>query len=52
MHSSSTSDLTFSVEDAPVGEHLLRVRVDGIETPIADREASPPAFLDRKLVIT
>jgi hypothetical protein len=51
-HPSATSDLTFTVEDAPVGEHLLRVRVDGIETPIADRSVSPPAFLDRRLVIT
>jgi hypothetical protein len=51
-HPSATSDLTFTVEDAPVGEHLLRVRVDGIETPITDRSVTPPTFLDRKLVIT
>lgn len=47
----STSTLSFTVPDAPPGTHLLRVRVDGIETPIADRAATPPTFLDRRVVI-
>lgn len=49
---SATSALTFVVDDAPAGTHLVRVRVDGIESPIVDRTTSPPAFLDRRVVIT
>ena len=49
---SASSPLTFTIPNAPVGTHLIRVRVDGIETPIVDRAATPPAFLDRRVVIT
>jgi hypothetical protein len=35
-----------------VGSHLVRLRVDGIDSLIVDRSAAPPAFLDRRLVIT
>jgi Pvc16 N-terminal domain len=42
----ATGTLTFVVENAPVGDHLLRLRVDGIESPIVNRTATPPAFLD------
>jgi hypothetical protein len=48
----STGTLTFTVEDAPVGTHLVRLGVDGIETPVADRSTTPPTFLDRRVVIT
>jgi hypothetical protein len=48
----ANSLLTFVVPNAPAGTHLVRVRVDGIETPIVDRTATPPAFLHRRVVIT
>jgi len=50
--SAATSSLTFVVEAAPVGEHLVRLRVDGIESAIIKRTATPPVFLDRRITIT
>ncbi len=49
--SSPTDTLDFVIPRAPSGEHLARLRVDGIDSPIIDREASPPAFLDKRLTI-
>lgn len=43
--------LAFRVEDAQPGEYLARLRVDGIDSPVVDRSASPPAWLDRRVVI-
>jgi hypothetical protein len=45
-HVSPTGALDFKVLDASKGKHLARLRVDGIESPIIDREAEPPVFLD------
>jgi hypothetical protein len=50
-HPASTSALSFRIPDAPVGTHLVRVRVDGFDSLILDRAASPPGFLDRRVVI-
>lgn len=47
-----TDTLTFVVERAPVGEHLVRLRVDGIESPLIDRVASPPTFFNHRIAIT
>jgi Pvc16 N-terminal domain len=47
----ATGTLSFVVEDTPVGEFLLRLRVDGVESPIIDRLAAPPAFLNNKVTI-
>jgi hypothetical protein len=44
--------LNFVIEDAPVGSHLARLRIDGIDSPIIDRAAKPPVFLDRRITIT
>ncbi|WP_077729980.1 DUF4255 domain-containing protein [Methylocaldum sp. 14B] len=44
--------LNFAIEDAPVGSHLARLRIDGIDSPIIDRAAKPPVFLDRRITIT
>lgn len=38
--------LHFDIADAPAGKHLARLRVDGIESPVIDKAATPPAFLD------
>jgi hypothetical protein len=43
--------LNFVIEDAPVGNHLARLRVDGVESPIVDYEATPPAFLPQRIDI-
>ena len=49
----ATGTLSFVVEDAPTGDQLLlRLRVDGVESPIIDRLAKPPVFLDHLVKIT
>jgi hypothetical protein len=48
----ATGTLTFAVTDAPTGDHWLRLRVDGVESPIIDRLAKPPVFLNRLVNIT
>jgi hypothetical protein len=45
------STVTFAVEQAPVGEHLVRLRVDGIDSPLIDRQATPPVFFNRRITI-
>jgi Pvc16 N-terminal domain len=46
------SSLSFEIPDAPVGNHLARLRIDAIDSPIIDTAASPPAFLNRRIQIT
>ena len=44
----TTTSLDFVIKDAPVSPaqgFLARLRIDGIESPIIDRSAQPPAFL-------
>lgn len=36
--------LSFVVRDAPVGEHQVRVRVDGADTPLVRRDVVPPEY--------
>jgi hypothetical protein len=48
----ATGTLTFVVDNAPTGDQLLRLRVDGVESPIIDRLAKPPVFLDHLVKIT
>ena len=47
-----TGTLTFEVPAAPTGDHLVRLRVDGIESAIIDRAATPPVFFNRRIRIT
>jgi hypothetical protein len=51
-HAAPTDTLTFTVRGAGAGSFLVRLRVDGIESLIVDRTKSPPAFLDRRIVVT
>ena len=51
-HPTTTGSLTFVVRDAPVGTHLARLRVDGVESILVDRSATPPAFLPLEVVVT
>jgi hypothetical protein len=44
--------LSFNIPKAPVGNHLARLRVDGIDSPIIDRTATPPTFLNQRIEIT
>jgi hypothetical protein len=51
---SPPTELSFAIPHAPVGSHLARLRVDGIESPIIDLSADPPAtptFLNQRVVI-
>ncbi|UCV17570.1 DUF4255 domain-containing protein [Ferribacterium limneticum] len=49
----TTSRLTFKIADAPEAgsTHLVRLRVDGFESPIIDRMATPTAYLDRRITL-
>jgi hypothetical protein len=44
--------LTFEIDDAPIGNHLVRLRVDGVDSHLVDRMKTPPEFLDRRIDIT
>jgi len=43
-HASPTGTLTFIVRQAPPGQHWLRLRIDGIDSPLVDRTVEPPVF--------
>lgn len=47
------SRLTFTIAEAPPtgSVHLARLRVDGFDSPIVDRMATPAAFLDRRITL-
>ena len=52
-HPTQTDVLTFKLTNAPVGEHLVRLRVDGVDSPLVDYSVTPPVFRsDQKVVIT
>ena len=46
-----TSALTFTVADAVIGSHLVRLRVDGLDSLIVNAAATPPMFFNRRIVI-
>jgi hypothetical protein len=41
----AADSLTFAYGALPAGEAHVRLRVDGVESPLVDRTASPPVFL-------
>jgi hypothetical protein len=45
------STLAFVIPAAPVGDHLARLRIDGIDSPIVNPAVTPPAFLDQRIEI-
>ena len=47
-----TTALDFIVENADVGAPLARLRIDDIESPVADRSTTPPTFFDHRITIT
>jgi hypothetical protein len=50
-HASPTASLVFLIEDAPVGLHQVRLRVDGVDSQMVDRSVSPPVFRDHRIEI-
>ena len=46
-----TQTLNFVIPKAVAGEHLARLRIDGIDSPIIDMNASPPAYLNKRIKI-
>lgn len=50
--SAPTSSLDFLIENAEVGVHLVRLRIEGIDSPIVDYASIPPIFLNQRLTIT
>lgn len=50
--SGATSSFSFVIDQAPVGEFLARLRVDGVDSPLIDRTAVPPAFFNYRITIT
>ncbi|WP_416138188.1 DUF4255 domain-containing protein [Halomonas sp. HK25] len=47
-----TTTLDFVVEDAEIGAPLAHLRIDGIDSPVADRSTAPPTFLDVRVTIS
>lgn len=45
------SSLDFLIENAEAGVHLVRLRIDGIDSPIVDYASTPPVFLNQRLTI-
>jgi hypothetical protein len=45
------TSLDFVIPEAPVGNHLARLRIDGIESPVIDRATTPPAFFPQRIEI-
>lgn len=50
-HPTTTSNPAFTVLDAPVGVHWVRLRVDGVDSQLVDRSVSPPEFFDQRIEI-
>jgi hypothetical protein len=49
-----TNTLNFVIKDAPSAPApglLARLRIDGIDSPIIDRSADPPTFLNQRIII-
>jgi endonuclease YncB( thermonuclease family) len=51
-YTAPTATLDFVIDNAETGAHLVRLRVDGIDSPIIDHSVVPPRFLDLRLTIT
>ncbi len=52
-HTTQTASLTFNIVGAPVGEHFVRLRVDGVDSLLVDRSQTPPVFdTTQKVTIT
>ena len=52
LSASPAGELSFVIPNAPVGSHLVRLRIDDIESGVVDRSTMPPRFLDTRVEIT
>lgn len=43
-HPGQTGTLTFVIKDSPKGPRHLRLRIDGVDSLLVDRSATPPAY--------
>lgn len=50
-HATSTPNLVFKLPDAQAGTYYVRLRVDGVDSQLIDRAASPPKYLDQRIEI-
>jgi hypothetical protein len=50
-HPVITGTLNFTVHDAPVGVHYVRLRVDGVDSQLINRAATPPVYFDHRIQI-
>ncbi len=48
----AAGSLDFVIPQAPVGVHHVRLRVDGVDSQLIDRNLSPPEFRDHRIEIT
>ena len=46
-----TATLNFVIANAPVGDHLARLRIDGIDSPIINHAVEPPVFFNHRINI-
>jgi hypothetical protein len=52
-HPAQTGTLIFEIENAPVGTRHIRLRIDGVDSLLVDRNATPPSYDNAmKVVIT
>lgn len=49
-HPVATGSLVFIVEDAPSGDRHVRLRIDGVDSLLVDRTATPPVYEAAMLV--
>ena len=47
-----TASLDFLIVDAEPGDYLIRLRIDGIDSPIVDYASTPPTLFNQRLTIT
>ena len=47
-----TSSLDFLVREARPGAYLVRLRIDGVDSPIVDHSTKPATFFDLRVTIT
>jgi hypothetical protein len=50
--SAPATSLDFVAVDASAGAPLARLRIDGIDSPVADRSVEPPVFFDQRVNIS
>jgi hypothetical protein len=50
-HPVPTANLVFTVLDAPVGVHYVRLRIDGVDSALVNRGVTPPVYFDHRIEI-